>query len=300
MSTSTSARDYLQNPETAFKHAFEAQHIGEIRNVKGQALTPGALLDRLRMRASEAEETYGENDPLNGKQFKNRAAVELKAIRAGNREGMSKESFENVDSQKDLGGNVIDAGITESATPLVFDPDVLQLLKDNAPHAFGRLTRRGQQGFQVAFNNISSREAPAGYGTEADSAQLQDYNREFDFDTVKVDISKYMDAAAVTDFSAEASSHYLTQGLSELSVGARMAEYAQLHEQTVLYGDPGTATQKADLDAGETGGPGDPNAFNGLYNIECVRLGEFGCWRVHQGRNPRPPPGRLCGEPERP
>ena len=266
-----SARDWAQNADKAFDTAFESKGIGTIREVKAQGLTPaynkGALADRLAMRGADVVETFGEDDPLGGKVYDNAAAYELKAIRGGDREGMSKAAFNDLSAGVDeakVGGNLIDTGISEGATPLVFDPEILSLLKDNAPHAFGRLTRRGQEGHQVVFNNIATREAPAGYGTEADSANLQDLNRDFGFETPKVDLSIYMDAAAVTDFSADASAHYMN--VSELAVGARLAEYAQLHEQTVFYGDPGLAGE-ADLDEGETGGPGDPNAFKGLTSL---------------------------------
>jgi len=263
-----SARNWIQNPGEAFKNGFTDSGIPTIRNVKNNALTPaynkGSMAERLAMDANEVEKAFGDSDPLGGKVYKNAAAYELKAIRSGDREGISKEHFESI--QQKVGGNVIDTGISENATPLVFDPEVLQLLKDNAPHAFGRLTRRGQEGHQVVFNNISSRESPAGYGTEADSANLQDLNKDFGFETPKVDLSIYMDAAAVTDFSAEASAHYMN--LSELAIGARMAEYAQLHEITVFYGDPDNDdVAEADLDDGETGGPGDPNAFKGITSL---------------------------------
>lgn len=263
---SQSARNWVQNPNEAFASAWEKNGIKTVRAVKDNGLTPaynkGALAERLAMDAKEVEETFGDSDPLGGKVYKNAAAYELKAQRAGDREGMSKEAFKSIEQK--VGGNVVDTGISEDATPLVFDAEVLQLLKQNAPHAFGRLTRRGQEGHQVVFNNINSREDPAGYGTEADSANLQDLNKDFGFETPRVDLSLYMDAAAVTDFSAEASAHYMD--ISELAVGARLAEYAQLHEQTVFYGQPGLAGD-ADLDAGDTGGPGDPNAFKGISQL---------------------------------
>ena len=263
---SSSARNWIKNPGEAFHTAFDSNGIKTIRTVKDNGLTPaynkGALAERLHMDAADVEEQFGESDPLEGKIYKNSAAYELKAQRSGDREGMSKAAFESI-SQK-VGGSVVDTGISENATPLVFDPEVLGLLKENAPHAFGRLTRRGQEGHQVVFNNVSEREDPAGYGTEGDSANLQDLNKDFGLETPRVDLSIYMDAAAVTDFSAEASAHYMD--ISELAVGSRLAEYAQLHEQTVFYGNPGLAGE-ADLDAGETGGPGDPNAFKGLTQL---------------------------------
>ena len=251
------ARSLIKNPESTFKEAWEGTQIPAVRQVKGNSLTPaynkGALYKRLRADAEEAQNIP--NDPMGGKTFRGMATKGLH--QAAHAEGPDKEAFAT--EQK----AIIDAGVAENATPLVFDPDVLQLLKENAPFAFDRLTRRGQEGYQVVFNNVSERESPRGYGTESDTANLQDDARDLSFETVKVDLAKYMDSATVTDFSAEASAHYMD--LSELAIGARMAEYAQLHEQTVLYGDPTLATNAAS--DGETGGPGDPNAFKGLANL---------------------------------
>jgi len=282
MSTTPSARNWAQNADEAFEDSFAKNGIPTIREVKGNALTPaynkGAMAERLAMSPAEIAREFGDADPLGGKVYDNVAAYELKAIRGGDRTATSDEARKLIKGQLEgtelegtnpdaakVGGNLIDTGISENATPLVFDPEIMQLLKQNAPHAFGRLTRRGQEGHQVVFNNINSREDPAGYGTEADSANLQDLNRDFGFETPKVDLSLYMDAAAVTDFSAEASAHYMD--VSEIAVGARLAEYAQLHEQTVFYGDPTLQTASADFSSGETGGPGDPNAFKGLTSL---------------------------------
>ena len=264
---SASARDLIANPEKAFKTAWQANGIRPIRSVKGNALTPaynkGSLAERLAMDPEEAAEKWG-TDPNSGMDYRFLAAKELKTIRSGEKAGIDVEpsNFNVKDVAQKVGGNIIDAGVAENATPLVFDPDVLQLLKQNAPLAFGRLTRRGAEGYQVVFNNVSEREAPRGYGSESDSANLQDINRDFGFETPHVDLSIYMDATAITDFSAEAAAHYMN--LEELAIGSRMAEYSQLHEQTVLYGDPGTAGEAGD---NETGGPGDPNAFTGLSNL---------------------------------
>lgn len=251
------ARQLISDPESTFKEAWTETKIPSVRRVQGQSLTPaynkGTLYNRLRADAEEAQSIP--DDPMEGKTFRGMAAKGL--FKTASAEGVEKDAF--VGEQK----AIIDAGVAENATPLVFDPDVLQLLKENAPFAFDRLTRRGQEGYQVVFNNVSEREAPRGYGTEADTVNLQDDARDMTFETVKVDLAKYMDSATVTDFSAEASAHYMD--LSELAIGARMAEYAQLHEQTVLYGDPTLATNAAS--DGETGGPGDPNAFKGLANL---------------------------------
>ena len=264
---SASVQDLIKNPDQTFESAWKANGISPIRTVKGNGLTPaynqGTLAERLGMSPEEAEEKWGV-DPNSGMDYRLYAAKDLKAIRAGEKDSIAIDGadFTPKNVAQKVGGNIIDGGVAENATPLVFDPDVLQLLKDNAPFAFGRLTRRGQEGYQVVFNNVSEREAPRGYGTEGDSANLQDINRDFGFETPKVDLSIYMDATAITDFSAEASAHYMD--LEELSIGARMAEYAQLHEITVLYGNPGTAGASGDDD---TGGPGDPEAFLGLSEL---------------------------------
>jgi hypothetical protein len=249
----SSARSLIQNADETFGSVWTNNHIPEIRSVKGQALTPaynkGALYERL------AAEEPPETGPAAGQVFRGSAARSLIETRHGTG-AIDPDNWEQRN-------NLIDSGVAENATPLVFDPDVLQILKSEAPLAFQRLRRRGQEGYQVVFNNISARESPRGYGPESDTANLQDDARDMTFETVPVDLTHYMDSATITDFSAEASAHYMN--LEELAIGARMAEYAQLHEQTVLYGDPGLATNAAS--DGDTGGPGDPNAFKGLATL---------------------------------
>ncbi len=247
------AKRYIDDPERTFEETYTNNHIPKTRQVRGQWVTPaynkGPLHERLQA------EDPPEEGPAGGEVFTGYAKRALIEAHNGPK-ALDADEFETRN-------NIIDAGVAESATPLVFDPDVLSLLRDEAPLAFERLTRRGQEGYQVVFNNVSSREGPRGYGPEADTANLQDDARDFTFQNVRVDLAKYMDSATITDFSAEASAHYMD--LEELTVGARMAEYAQLHEQTVLYGDPTIATNAAG--DGQTGGPGDPNAFKGLATV---------------------------------
>lgn len=266
---SVSANDLISNPEQAFKLGFTNSGAPISRQVKGQPITSaynkGSFNERLSMRASEAEKELGDFDPAPGTDFKYSAAKHLISVRRGEVDTVDKQEW--VEAQK-VGGNLIDSGISQAATPLVYDPDVLFLLKEVAPHAFGSVTRRGQQGHQVVFNNIQDIEDPAGWGSEQDSTNLQDINRDFGFETPKVDLSIYMDGATVTDFSAEASAHYMD--LAELSIGSRLRQYAKLSEITLYYGDPDTeeaAVEKADLDDGETGGPRDPHAFTGIAEL---------------------------------
>ena len=150
--------------------------------------------------------------------------------------------------------NIIDANVAENSTPLVFDPEILDILKNSAPLAFDRLARQGQDGYQAVFNVIDERQRPIGFVDEAQSTRLQDLARDFNLDREDVPMTIYADTAEIADFSATAASHYMN--LEDLAIGPRMSEYALKHEQTVLYGDPGVELPG--------GSPLSENAFRGL------------------------------------
>ena len=143
---------------------------------------------------------------------------------------------------------IIDRNVVENSTPLVFDPDILQLLKQAAPIAYGRATRRGQEGFTAVYNRVDEREQPLGKVPESVATRLQDYARDFNLEREEVPMTIYADTAEVSDFSAQAAAHYMH--LEDLAIGARMAEHAQFHEQELLYGD-----LSVDLEGGSPLGP---------------------------------------------
>lgn len=147
----------------------------------------------------------------------------------------------------------VDATVAETPTPLVFDPEILAILKDEAPFV-ARLPSEGQQGFQAVYNRIDTRDAPIGFVSETASLDVTGQSKDFSLTRETTDMEIYVDEVEVSEFSERASAHYMN--LRDTALGARTAEHAQQKEQTILYGDNSQAV--------DNGSPGDPNAYDGL------------------------------------
>lgn len=237
-------RDLTEGSESAFEALWDEHDIPAIREVGDTKVTPvynrGAFAERLRAdraeldeRAAELEEDGMEDRAKalrDARVFKGMAKMAvLQAAAADDAEKVEKAVLEEMEAR-----NIIDRTVAEESTPLVFDPDVLETLKGDAPLIMGRTRRRGQQGYTAVFNRIDSREAPLGRVPEAVARRLQDFARDFGFNRQDVDMKIYADTAEISDFSATASAHYMD--LEELGIGSRMSEFALFIEQEGLYG----------------------------------------------------------------
>lgn len=158
--------------------------------------------------------------------------------------------------ESDLEHKTVDATVAETPTPLVFDPEILEILKDEAPFV-ARTPSEGQQGFQAVYNRIDQRDAPIGYVSESASLDVTGQSKDFTITRETTDMEIYVDEVEVAEFSERASAHYMN--LRDTALGARTAEHAQQKEQTFLYGDPSQALSD--------GSPGDSNAYAGLSSI---------------------------------
>lgn len=246
----------VTNSEQAFKNAWarDPYNVPAVRKDGDKDLTPTLSNLEDRIYADEAGlESMGMDDQ---EVFRGAVTRSLQAARSADTKtaAATKEVIAEMDEK-----GVIDAQVAENSTPLVFDPEVLDIQKVEAPLAMGRLPSEGQEGYKAVYNVIDDRDAPIGYVSEADSANVLDDARGMNLARGEVEMSIYVDTASITDFSAQAAAHYVD--LEDLTLGARVAEHAQLKEQTVLYGNPGGVTTPT------SGGIADENAYNGLAAI---------------------------------
>lgn len=148
----------------------------------------------------------------------------------------------------------MDIGEVDANTPLVFDPEIVSILKQNAP-VLDVVPEEGQEGFSAVYNIVSSRESALGYISESDAVDLSN-NTENDitFSKSEVDMELYVDKVEISDFTQEAASHYVN--VEDTTLGERVGLHAQNKAKQIFYGDP---TQ----DTG-TGGIGDAEGFKGL------------------------------------
>jgi len=225
-------KDLTKNPSGVFKSLWTDNGIDAVKKAAGtdKGLTPvynkGHFLKRLQADRDELDAKGFKDAPV----YKGMARHALIAAAGASEGDKVKEATLKAMRQK----GVIDSNVAERSTPLVFDPEILQNLKENAPLAFERWARQGQEGYEAVFNRVDRRESPLGRVPESVSRRLQDYARDFGLNRESVPMRIYADTAEIGDFAATASAHYMD--LEDLTITARMAEYAQFDEQEMLYG----------------------------------------------------------------
>lgn len=196
----------------------------------------------------------------------------IKVDRDGNLTEKSKKTIEQIKEHSDhelefegktakaaaeMQTKTMDSGETESFTPLVFDPEIVSILKQNAP-LLDVIPEEGQEGFDAVFNIVDSRDDPIGYTSEADAVDLTNNTpSDIGFAKDSVDMTIYTDLVEISDFSQEAAAHYMN--VEDTTLGEKVAQHAQRKAQQILYGDTSQATG--------TGFLGDSNAYDGLKKI---------------------------------
>lgn len=157
----------------------------------------------------------------------------------------------------DMQTKTMNASEVENFTPLIFDPEIVSLVKDEAP-ILDVIPQEGQEGFSAVYNVISSRDDPIGFTSENDAVDLlnnQSSDIQFAKDTTDMEI--YVDLVNISDFSQEAAAHYMN--VEDTTLGSKVGQFAQRKAQQIFYGDP---TQ----DTG-TGYIGDADGYEGLKKI---------------------------------
>lgn len=254
MASIASELDVAQ-PEKAFEASWsrDPYDVPTVRTVHGSELTP--TLQTLQERVYKTQDELPEGE----QSYHGMAIRSFQAAKQGDAGTVTQDVVDEMESR-----GVIDRGVAENSTPLVFDPEVLDILNSEAPLAQRRLPTEGQDGYKAVYNQIDSRDAPIGYVSEQDSTDVLDDASGMNLARGEVDMSIFVDSASIADFSAKAAAHYVD--LEDLTLGARLAEYAQLKEQTVLYGNPDHVDSGSSNPVND-GGPADPNAFHGLESI---------------------------------
>ena len=145
----------------------------------------------------------------------------------------------------------------EDHVPLIFDPEILSILKEEAPF-LEMIPIEGQQGYKAVFNFINSRDAPLGFKSESDVIDLSgESGKDIGFDKGEVDMTIYVDIADISDFTQAAAEHYMD--VADTTLGERVKLYAQRKEQQILYGDPSQNTA--------SGWVGDASGYKGLATL---------------------------------
>lgn len=151
----------------------------------------------------------------------------------------------------------VDANLMQDSIPIRFDPEWISILTDNAP-LLANVPERGWNGYTVASNRIDARDPPIGWVDEDQAIDLSaQTSRQFTPGKSTDNMKIFVDLVNISDFSQRAGMPFMN--MKETTMGTRMAEHAQLKEQTLLYGDPSKAM--------EDGTPGSTNGYRGLAKI---------------------------------
>ena len=159
---------------------------------------------------------------------------------------------------------VMDAGEVEGPTPLVFDPEILSILKETSP-LLELVPQEGQEGYKAVYNRIDSREAPVGHVSETQSLSLLSEARGINFDKNEVDMTIYTDVAEVSDFSQAAAEHYMN--VEETTLAQRVQEHAIDKARKMLYATPsidGYGDEDANFEDTNDGSLYDSQVYQGM------------------------------------
>lgn len=245
----STARDVLDvtNKRESFDRFWGGQNVPTVTDPDG---------NRLTIPLQRVHEAIRADDELQQRHHKHwlKNQFELRADGAKvEAQGITKDTIEEMKEQK-----AIDATVAENSTPLVFDPEIISLLAQEAPIVANRLMQEGQEGYTAVYNTIDSRDSAIGFVSESDSLNLYD-NTESDISLNKnqTDMEIWLDTVKISDFSERATNHYMN--LRDTTLGERLAEHANAKERAVLYGDSSQGLSD--------GSPGDSNAYDGYATI---------------------------------
>jgi hypothetical protein len=142
--------------------------------------------------------------------------------------------------QKTAGSLQTKAAITSStvtaAVPLVYDPEILDILRTDAP-LMAEISIVGWPGTYYKGANIATRDHPIGFLSESDSVNVTSLTPSgFGLGAISMPMVIQADVVSVSDFGQRSSEHQFS--LRDTALGTRFSEAVQLKEQAMLYGDP--------------------------------------------------------------
>ena len=145
----------------------------------------------------------------------------------------------------------VTATIVSAGIPLMYDPEILDLLNASTP-ALAQFPQVGWNGTGYRGMNIAARGAALGFLTEAESMNISTQTPQgFTPGTISEDMVIQVGMVSVSDFGERAAAHQFS--LADTALGIAITENLQLQEQAVLYGDP--SQKKEDYGIGDAQAP---------------------------------------------
>jgi hypothetical protein len=220
----------LNDHQKVFKEIWEANNIPTLNKGFGKITT--------NRQAAFADEDVREN-------FKGFASNHLKETLERQRSGEMHQKA------------AMDEPAVSGATPLVFDPDFISILREEAP-LMERVPQEGQQGFSAEYIRIDSRDDAIGFTSESDILDLTNNNKAgIGFKRGSTDMEIWVDLVEISDFAAAGSDFFFD--VRDTTLGERVANASQAKERAMLYGDPSVGSGTGDLL--------DANAYEGFATV---------------------------------
>lgn len=161
--------------------------------------------------------------------------------------------------------STIDRSVMEDSIPIIFDPEILTILKETDP-ILDRLPHEGYEGYTVVCNRIDEFGDPLGMADESEVIDLSDSNgNEYTMNKVEKKMKIYHDVASISDFTQRASEHYTN--VRDTALGMSVAAHANFKAAQVLYGDPDAADDEGDVTSIDDGSIFDGDAYEGLAEL---------------------------------
>ena len=197
-----------------------------------------------------------------GKMTTNRQAAFADEEVRSNFEGFASKHLQKTLERQRNGGvqkAAMDQPAVDQATPLVFDPDFISILKEEAP-LVERVPQEGQQGFSAEYIRIDQRDSAIGFTGETDILDLTDNNKSgIGSSRGSTDMEIWVDLVEISDFAAAGSDFFFD--VRDTTLGERVANHAQAKERAMLYGGFNDTGPTA------TGDFLDSNAYDGFAEI---------------------------------
>lgn len=220
----------LNDSQKVFKSIWEANNIPTLSKQFGKVTT--------NRQAAFSDADVKEN-------FKGFASKHLKETLERNRSGKMHTKA------------AMDESAVSAATPLVFDPDFISILRDEAPLT-ERVPQEGQQGFSAEYARIDSRDSAIGFTAESDILDLTNNNKAgIGFSRGSTEMEIWVDLVEISDFAAAGSEFHFD--VRDTTLGERVANAAQAKERAMLYGDNSVGSGTGDLL--------DANAYDGFATV---------------------------------
>lgn len=144
----------------------------------------------------------------------------------------------------------IDRGVVEQATPIQFDPRIVDIQRSQAP-IITDIMQRGQAGFTAKYNVVSDRSEPLGFLSESESLDLSGMqDSDHTLGTEEKDMEIWVDKVNLADFTVRAEASLGYMDVAQMTFGQRVIAHALQKARAFFYGDSSVGSGSNNIEDG--------------------------------------------------